>query len=160
MRRQLFIPDRILRKVVDHCMEERPLEACGILVGQAGVVARGYATDNKLRSPVLYEVDERQLFQILKEMDREKEEILAIYHSHTETDPMPSKTDIQKAHWPESFYMIVSLKDPKPRVRAYRIIDGQAHPAEIGVLKDDGTPAQWRDIRRAAADVAKHTDIT
>lgn len=160
MRLQLYIPDRILRRVVAHCVEEQPLEACGILVGQGGIVTRGYATDNKLRSPVLYEVDERQLFQILRDMKRDKEEVLAIYHSHTETEPVPSRTDIEKAHWSESFYVIVSLKDPKPRVRAYRIVDRQVHPAEIGVLKDDGTPIQWSDIRRATVDLPQGTDIT
>lgn len=160
MRSQLYIPDRIVRRLVAHCIEERPLEACGILVGHAGVVTRGYATDNKLRSPVLYEVDERQLFQILRELEPGREEILAIYHSHTETDPVPSRTDIEKAFWPESFYVIVSLKDPKPRMRAYRIVDRQVHPAEIGVLKDEGAPTQWKDIRRVTADMLDGNDIT
>lgn len=160
MRSRLFIPERILRRVVEHCLEERPLEACGILVGQAGSVTRGYATDNKLRSPILYEVDERQLFQVLRELQTGREEVVAIYHSHTETGPEPSRTDIEKAHWTEAFYVIVSLKPPKPRVRAYRIVDKQVHPVEIGVLKDDGGPTEWKDLRRASMDVSRQPDIT
>ena len=50
-------------------------------------------------------------------------------HSHTYTEAYPSPTDVDDASrfdplgtW---FFVIVTLKDPDPAVRAYRILDGE-----------------------------------
>ena len=45
-------------------------------------------------------------------------------HSHTHTDAYPSPTDVAQAPDPGWHYVIVSLRDPEPVVRSYRIVDG------------------------------------
>ncbi|MFZ5816282.1 MAG: M67 family metallopeptidase [Bacillota bacterium] len=146
-RRRLFIPDNIYRRMINHCSEERPLEACGLLVGEAGHVTAGYATDNQHRSPVIYKVDDLQLLEVDREIRNERQEIIAIYHSHVKTDPVPSRTDIDQATWPEAFYVIVSLKERRPKVRAWRIVDRQVTEHPIVVVKH--TDGLWRDLRKA-----------
>lgn len=145
--RKLLIPEQIYRRMLNHCLEERPLEACGLLVGEGGQVIGGYATDNAHRSPIVYKVDDRQLLEVFNAVRSEKQEIICIYHSHVETEPIPSRTDIEQANWPEAFYLIVSLAQNRPRVRAWRIVDKQVteHPVEI----QKQVPGSWHDLRVA-----------
>lgn len=159
-RRQLFIPENVYRRMINHCDEEKPLEACGLLVGEAGHVAAGYATDNQHRSPVIYKVDDLQLLEVDREIRGDRQEIIAIYHSHVSSDPVPSRTDIHQATWPEAFYVIVSLKDRRPKVRAWRIVDRQVTEHRIVVVRHgDGC---WKDLRKAvrqASESPVRTDI-
>jgi len=153
--RRLYIPEDIYRRMILHCREERPLEACGLLVGEAGHVVAGYATDNQHRSPVIYKVDDLQLLEVDRDIRSERQEIIAIYHSHVVTDPVPSRTDIQQATWPEAFYVIVSLKERRPRVRAWRIVDGQV--SEHPVVVQRHLTGQWKDLRKAVRQAAEST---
>ena len=45
----------------------------------------------------------------------------------------PSQTDINLAHYPHWTYLIVSLADGGPAVRAWRIADGRVDEEEIVV---------------------------
>lgn len=159
-RRKLYMPEDLYRRMLNHCREEVPLEACGLLVGEGGQAVVGYATDNQHRSPVIYKVDDQQLCEAVSEIRHERHDLIGIYHSHVKTDPVPSRTDIQQATWPEAFYLIVSLKERRPRVRAWRIVDGQVTAHQIVVQK--GVAGQWRDLRRAvrkAADAGEQGDL-
>jgi len=145
--RKLYIPELLYRKMINHCREERPLEACGLLTGVGEQVLAAYATDNEHRSPVLYKVDDRQLLQVVEEAHGRKQDIVAIYHSHIRTAPIPSQTDIKQATWPEAFYVIVSLAHRIPQVRAWRIIDQQV--TEHPVVIQRGASGDWYDLRQA-----------
>ena len=56
-----------------------------------------------------------------------------MYHSHTHTDAYPSPTDVRQAPDPSWHYVLVSLKDPEPVLRSYRIVDGTVseEPVEL-----------------------------
>ena len=62
------------------------------------------------------------------------DEIIGVWHSHTHTDPYPSPTDVRQAVDPMWVYVIVSLRDDAPMLRAYRIRDGVI--AECSVVID------------------------
>lgn len=59
-------------------------------------------------------------------MDARGEELVAIYHSHPASQPYPSPTDRAEAHYPDAFYVLVSLRADEPELRAFRILDGGA----------------------------------
>ena len=61
-------------------------------------------------------------------------DIVGVWHSHTHTDPYPSPTDVRQAVDPMWIYVIVSLRDEAPMLRAYRIRDEQI--AECAVVID------------------------
>jgi len=145
--RKLVIPENLYRKMVNHCQEERPLEACGLMVGAVDQVDAAYATDNQHRSPVIYKVDDQQLLQVFRQIRHDKQEIIAIYHSHVNTEAVPSRTDIDQATWPEAYYLIVSLAHRTPKVRAWRIVDGQV--TEHQVVVSPSVSGIWKDLRRA-----------
>jgi proteasome lid subunit RPN8/RPN11 len=145
--RKLYIPEALYRRMINHCQEEKPLEACGLLVGEGGDVLAAYATDNQHRSPVIYKVDDQQLLQVFQSLRTSKQEIIGIYHSHVRTAAEPSRTDIEQATWPESFYVIVSLATRRSQVRAWRIIDRQVTEHEVVVVKE--VSGAWHDLRKA-----------
>lgn len=145
--RKLYIPELLYRRMINQCQEEKPLEACGLLVGVGGEVVSAYATDNEHRSPVIYKVDDRQLLQVFRDIRSEKQEIIGIYHSHVRTEPIPSRTDIDQATWPEAFYVIVGLAHKRPQVRAWRIVDGQVTEHQVVIRKE--APGTWHDLRQA-----------
>jgi proteasome lid subunit RPN8/RPN11 len=64
------------------------------------------------------------------------DEIVGVWHSHTHTDAYPSPTDVRQAADPAWVYVIVSLRDEAPVLRAYRIRDGEI--AEVPVARRRG----------------------
>jgi proteasome lid subunit RPN8/RPN11 len=51
--------------------------------------------------------------------------VLGVVHSHTHTEAYPSPTDVAQAPDPNWNYAIVSLKYDPPRLRNFRIVDGE-----------------------------------
>jgi proteasome lid subunit RPN8/RPN11 len=132
--------------MIAHCLEEKPLEACGIFLGAGDRAQVGFALDNELRSPVLYRVDSRQMVTVLAESETRRSGVVAIYHSHVKAPPVPSDTDIKIAFWPEAFYLIVSLALREPQVKVYRIVDGQVTEHRLVILPEE--EGEWRDLRQ------------
>jgi proteasome lid subunit RPN8/RPN11 len=101
---------------------ELPNECCGLLAGGDGRVTHRYPLRNALASPVRYESDPKELFAAHKDMNRQGTELVAIYHSHPRSDPVPSRTDLERNfHGPDVVHVIISLKDGEPQVRAWRL---------------------------------------
>jgi [CysO sulfur-carrier protein]-S-L-cysteine hydrolase len=76
-------------------------------------------------APVIrYSIDPREQLRAFRDMETNGEELLAIYHSHPVTQAYPSPTDRAEAHYPDAFYVLVSLRDATPEVRAFRVRDG------------------------------------
>jgi [CysO sulfur-carrier protein]-S-L-cysteine hydrolase len=134
-----------VQRIIEHCLEEKPNEACGILTGRSGHVLHAYATENIRHSPVFYEVAPDQQEHVLKAMAERGEELVAIYHSHPTASARPSATDIRLAeHYPEAIRVIISLAGPSD-MRAYLIEGKQVHHVAISAPQDAG--GTWHDLR-------------
>ena len=120
----LRLPAAMVEEIIAHARADAPNEACGIIAGKDGRATRLYRAINAEASPYRYSVDTKDLLRIHKDVDARDEEFLVIYHSHTHTDAYPSPTDVRLAAWPDAYYVLVSLKDEPPVVRAFRILDG------------------------------------
>jgi proteasome lid subunit RPN8/RPN11 len=68
-----------------------------------------------------YVIDPRQQLQAFRSIDAAGEELVGIYHSHPVSQPYPSPTDRAEAHYPDAFYVLVSLRTGEPEMRAFRI---------------------------------------
>ena len=119
----LTLPKAMVDEMIAHAQEEAPNECCGIIAGKDGVATRLYRAINAEASPYRYSVEPRDLLRIHRDVDDRDEEFLVIYHSHTHTEAYPSPTDVRLAAWPEAYYVLVSLMDETPVVRAFRIND-------------------------------------
>ena len=130
----------------------KPLEICGFLAGvrtsaDEATVQDVYPIDSDDRSEVTYSMNPVQQLRAMKEIGARGLEIVGIYHTHPATEPYPSKTDVEQAHWgdtddlmyPGYSYLIVSLRDvenPEPRsfkIQGWRIPeDIHEEPVVIG----------------------------
>jgi [CysO sulfur-carrier protein]-S-L-cysteine hydrolase len=134
----------ISRKFVDAIIEqsraEYPDECCGVILGPAGknLPMRLKPMINAAHSPTFYEFDPKDLLALYREVDDNDEEIVVIYHSHTETEAFPSRTDIAYAGEPGAHYVLVSSRKeiaPAIEFRSYRIIDGVVTEEEVSITE-------------------------
>jgi [CysO sulfur-carrier protein]-S-L-cysteine hydrolase len=133
------------RRIVGHCYDGLPDEACGLLAGPViageptGAVSAVYPCRNADASARTYTVDSRDLIKAMRDAESRGEELVGVFHSHTHTDPYPSDTDVRQALEPGWVHVLVSLKHGEPALRAYRIRDGEI--AEVPVVLE-GTSYQ------------------
>jgi proteasome lid subunit RPN8/RPN11 len=120
----LTLPREMIDTIVAHARAEAPNECCGIIGGADGEAKKLVKATNAEHSPYRYNIDSRELLQIYRELDEHGWEIFVIYHSHTHTPAYPSPTDLRLAGYPDAYYLLVSLAQEPPNVRAYRIRDG------------------------------------
>lgn len=134
----------ISRTLVDAILEqsrvEYPDECCGVILGPVGSdkAIRHKPMINAAHSPTFYEFDPKDLFALYREVDDNDEEIVVIYHSHTETEAYPSRTDIAYAGEPGAHYVLVSTRKEiatTPEFRSYRIIDGLVTEEPVTILE-------------------------
>ena len=120
------LPRAIADSLITHALEEVPNECCGILAGTTARVIQHYRMTNVERSPYRYSMDGKEMLTVLKELDQNGWDLLAIYHSHTHSPAYPSDTDVRLATWPEAHYLLVSLERlDHPVLRDFRIVDGK-----------------------------------
>ncbi len=124
--------------IVQQSRDEYPDEACGVILAPmaADHGQRLKLMVNAAHSPTFYEFDSKDLLGLYREIDDNDEEIHVIYHSHTETEAYPSRTDISYASEPGAHYVLVSTREeiaPAIEFRSYRIVDGivTEEPVEI-----------------------------
>jgi proteasome lid subunit RPN8/RPN11 len=136
----LLLRRDLLDAVVAHARADHPDEACGVLAAPLGAdrPSRHVPMTNAERSPTFYRFEPREQLAVWREMDDRDEVPLVVYHSHTATEPYPSRTDVALAVDPDAHYLLVSTRDPDTvEVRSYRIQDGVVREEEVAVLEPD-----------------------
>jgi [CysO sulfur-carrier protein]-S-L-cysteine hydrolase len=119
-----------LEQMIGQARADVPLETCGLLAGRDGRVTRVLPVPNILRSPVAYRMDGQALADAMVACDYEP---LGIYHSHPAGPPVPSPTDVAESFYPDSVYVIISLAQEPPSVRAFRILGGAVTEVELQI---------------------------
>ncbi len=122
-----------IEKMTVQSQREAPEEACGLLAGSDGVVEKVYQMTNDEKSGTRYLVNPKQQFAVFKKMRSDDLDLLGIYHSHVNSIAYPSQTDIELATY-DVVYFIISLKDEKPEVKAFSIIDGKIKEQPFKVI--------------------------
>lgn len=134
----LEISREFVDAIVEQSRQEYPDECCGVILGPvgSGKAARLKPMINAAHSPTFYEFDPKDLLALYRELDDSDEEIVVIYHSHTETEARPSRTDIAYAGEPGAHYVLVSTREeiaPAIEFRSFRIIDGEVTEEEVSI---------------------------
>lgn len=136
----LVISRRLVNAILEQSRVEYPDECCGVILGPIGSdkALRHKPMINAAHSPTFYEFDPKDLLALYREVDDNDEEIVVIYHSHTETEAYPSRTDIAYAGEPGAHYVLVSTRKEiatTPEFRSYRIIDGIVAEEPVTILE-------------------------
>jgi proteasome lid subunit RPN8/RPN11 len=127
-----------LLEVYEHARECYPEECCGILTGlpsgAPGRVVRCTNLQNRrhasgesaLSARDAFWIDEMELMREIREAETNGQRMLAVYHSHTDTEAYLSQTDVQAALgpegtplWPGMGHLVVSVQAGTVRAAAY-----------------------------------------
>jgi len=119
------LPHQMREEIVSHAQTGFPEEVCGIISGRGATAVALFRGRNISATPrVAYELDVETLTRQI-EFDDLGLTLAAIYHSHPAGPEIPSETDIRRATYPDSVYLICSLADfARPSLRGFRIVAG------------------------------------
>ena len=129
----LIIPSNIFQDMLAHCRAGCPNEACGILAGKGNEISKIYKLTNIEKSPVSYFMDSKEQFEVMKDMRDNNLSMLAIFHSHPSSGAYPSAKDVSLAFYDDCVYIIVSLIEKEPVVKAFSIKEGSIEEISLTV---------------------------
>ena len=135
---RLRIPRKLHDRLVSQALQELPNECCGLLAGRIveehgtpiGQVVDCYPLVNELASPVEYASEPRSMFNAVRAMRERDTEVLAVYHSHPTTDPVPSHKDLERSYGPGVVHLIISLRACEPLIRGWWLGEEDYRAAE------------------------------
>ncbi len=116
----LTLPKDVYDAIIAHAREGKPEEICGLLRGREGQVTGMHRCQNVAANPITnYEVDPQALL-LQFEWEDAGDSLIAIYHSHPVDPAYPSASDAINAYYPDSVYLICSLRDDEhPVINGY-----------------------------------------
>jgi proteasome lid subunit RPN8/RPN11 len=122
----VVIPAVIRAELRAHAEAEAPNECCGVIVLREGVAERYVRGRNALASPYRYELEIDPEVWFLEDEGYD----LAVFHSHPETEPRPSRTDRELSGlWAGKPFLIYGLA--LDDLRAWIITRDEAVELEI-----------------------------
>ena len=102
-----------------------PHEGVGLLaasrIGSSLIAIRFYPGQNMDSSPRRYTMDPTDVMPALADMKRNETRLGAIVHSHPNTPPVPSRTDLVEAKLPGVLSLIVGMS-PVVELRAWSLV--------------------------------------
>ena len=123
-------------KILAHCKEGLPNEACGLIGGTKDGdekhIKKVYLLTNIDESNEHFSMDPKEQLKAIKDMRANGLTPLGNWHSHPETPARPSQEDIRLAYDSTASYLILSLMDGEnPVLHAFTIVDGTPTKDEI-----------------------------
>ena len=139
MNTEFILPRKLVNQVLTHAQQHEHSESCGLISASNGSPAHYYAVKNIAADPsTRFEMEPKQQIAAMKHMREHDEDLLAIVHSHPESPPIPSATDMQEAGYPEAYYIIVSLNTRGVlEMRGFKKTDGDMQPVELRYEHED-----------------------
>jgi [CysO sulfur-carrier protein]-S-L-cysteine hydrolase len=123
----VVVPSEIRAQLVEHARQEAPNEACGLVAFRDGIAARYLPGVNTLASPYRFELRPHDPADFFLEDEGYE---LAVFHSHPETAPRPSRTDVENIGlWEGRPYLILGLATGE--LAGWRIRDGAVEPLDL-----------------------------
>ena len=122
----------LVEEMIAHAREDLPNEACGLVHAKNGTAVSVHRVTNVAASPYRFEMHGLEQMKLEQQRDESGETLFAIYHSHVASPAFPSPTDVRMAFfppgeideepaYPDTYYVLVSLAEEPPPVRAYLI---------------------------------------
>lgn len=117
------LPRSLANRLLHQAQTNAQREICGLIGACSGVPADCYPVSNIASDPRReFLMDPRQQIEAMRRMRERGEVLFGIYHSHPETPPWPSESDLARAAYPGTLYLIISPgTDRAPEIRGFRL---------------------------------------
>ena len=120
--------------MLEHARRHPREEVCGLLGGRDGTAVRYYPATNIAAHPAReYLMDPRQQIDAMRRMREGGEALLGIFHSHPDSAAEPSDTDLARAAYPDTIYLIAGPVGERMELRAYHFDGTGFAPAAIQI---------------------------
>ncbi|WP_179107304.1 Mov34/MPN/PAD-1 family protein [Sediminibacillus massiliensis] len=118
---KLFVSESVYQEMLEHGRDNLPYEACGLLSGNGSRINHFWPLVNEIQSASRFFIKKETVEKNIKKIDHLEEQVLAIYHTHPTTAPVPSSYDL--LHHPDEniSMVIISYKTETPIARCYFI---------------------------------------
>jgi len=127
--------------IVAHAKNGLPNEACGLIAGNIDndikTVWKVYLLSNPDDSPVHFSIDPKEQLAVIKDMRASGFTLLGNFHSHPSTPARPSEEDIKMFYDSKASYLILSLAESNPVLKAFGIKDGEAVQQVLEIIEVD-----------------------
>ena len=136
---RLCVPRDLHAQMLRHAQSELPNECCGLLAGRVadgvGRVEACYPLVNQLASPTEYLSEPRSMLAAVRDMRGRGIDVLAVYHSHPASAPVPSRKDRERNYGEAVVNLIIGLAGVEPVVRGWWLTDADAREADWQVIE-------------------------
>jgi [CysO sulfur-carrier protein]-S-L-cysteine hydrolase len=134
---RLVIPHCLIQEMIAQAVAECPNECGGIFAGRIAesevVAIARYSLRNELASPNRYRSNAYDLFAAMRKMRDDGTEILAVYHSHPTSPPIPSLIDLAERYSDDVVTIIVSLSAEPVEFRGWWLTEKNYTEAKIRI---------------------------
>jgi len=145
---RLLVPESVRAALIAQAVAEQPNECCGLLAGvletpkeaviPLGRVVARLPLVNELASPTRYLSEARSLLAAMKALRDNSWALLAIYHSHPVSAPIPSRIDLaDNAYEDDVVHLIISLATTPHSMRAWRLTATNYREEGIEMMNDE-----------------------
>lgn len=122
----LYLKKEDYEKILAHCKEGLPNEACGLIggtiEGDKRSIQKVYLLTNIDQSNEHFSMDPKEQLAAVKDMRANGLKLLGNFHSHPESPSRPSEEDKRLVYDSKVNYLILSLMDlENPVFNAFRI---------------------------------------
>lgn len=97
LQKQITISENHRQKLINHAKNAYPNESCALLFGtitdENYLVSDIFLTDNIEKSKVNFTVSNDELLKAYRIAEEKKLEVIGIFHSHPNSEALPSQTD-------------------------------------------------------------------
>ena len=129
----LKVSRTLLDEMTRYVAERAPLEACGLLAGQADRAEIMLGVTNQAQSEVRFVMEPHEQLRAFDWIDAQGLDLVAIFHSHPAGPATVSPTDIAEAAYPV-VHIILSPVATDWQARGFWITAGQAHEVALQVV--------------------------
>lgn len=133
------LPKTVYDEIVDDCRSSYPAEVCGLVGGTRAALRHVIPVPNVAEpedGKCGFLMDGRAQLHAMREIEGCGLDLVAIYHSHPHSAPVPSEGDVRLAAYPDVAYVIVSTSEPaSPELRAWRIDGTAVHELRVHITE-------------------------
>jgi proteasome lid subunit RPN8/RPN11 len=124
--------------ITAHARSGLPNEACGLIAGKIDgdikTVEKVYFLTNLDDSPEHFSLDPKEQLAAVKDMRADGLAPLGNFHSHPATPARLSEEDIRLAYDSKASYLILSLAEESPVLKAFGVVGGEVSPQEVEIF--------------------------